>query len=242
MNIGCWSGPRNLSTAMMYAFGAREDFVVRDEPFYAAYLAQTGLNHPMADEIIADGETNPEMVGADCANRGDPHKYLKLMTHHMIWGLDQPWFDEVSHTMLIRHPARVLASYAQKREHPTLSDIGFVQQCEIYDALVERGHAPVVIDSFDIRANPELALKSLCKAIGLTFDPKMLSWPKGGHPSDGIWASHWYGAVHSSTKFAAKEGPLPSLPDDLGQVCGEALPYYRRLKALALNFEGSQND
>ncbi|MEM1430121.1 MAG: HAD family hydrolase [Pseudomonadota bacterium] len=237
MNIACWSGPRNLSTAMMYAFGARPDCGVWDEPFYAAYLAASGADHPMRHAIIAAGETDPARVGADCAapdKDGQPHCYQKHMTQHMLWGLDQDWFDAVTHVFLIRHPARVLASYVAKRENPTLSDIGFVQQAELYDAIVARGHRPAIVDSFDIRTAPEAMLLALCARIGLSFDRRMLTWPTGGHADDGVWAAHWYGAVHASTGFAGPEGALPDLPAALQPISAAALPHYERLKALAL--------
>lgn len=241
MNIACWSGPRNLSTAMMYAFGARADCAVWDEPFYAAYLAETGLDHPMGDRIIAEGETDPRQVGQGCAAQppeGRAHIYQKHMTQHMVWGLDQPWMDGLKHIFLIRHPARVLASYAAKRENPTLEDIGFVQQAEIYDLIRARTGAGVIVDSYDIRQAPERMLRKLCVAIDLPFDPAMLSWPAGGHPSDGVWASHWYGAVHASTGFAGAEGELPVLPPALQSICDAAMPCYERLKADALVLEG----
>ncbi len=228
---------------MMYAFGARSDCAVWDEPFYAAYLAETGLEHPMGAEIIAAGEVNPDCVGQECAAKpteGQAHFYQKHMTHHMVWGLDQPWLDALTHVFLIRHPARVLASYAAKRENPTLDDIGFVQQCEVYDAIRSRTGKGVIVDSYDIRMAPEQMLRKLCAAIDLPFDPNMLSWPAGGHPSDGVWATHWYGAVHASTGFAGPEGDLPSLPSDLQSVCDAAMPYYERLKADALVLEDTR--
>ncbi len=237
MHIACWSGPRNLSTAMMYAFGARDDCGVWDEPFYAAYLAETGLEHPMGPAILAAGETDPEAVGARCAAPdpdGHRHFYQKHMTHHMVWGLEHGWVDAVTHVFLIRHPARVLASYAKKRESPVLADIGVVKQAEIFDMVCARGHRPVVVDSADIREAPEVMIPALCDAIGLRFDPAMLSWPAGGHASDGVWAAHWYGAVHASTGFAGPEGDLPVLPPDLDSVCEAALPYYDRLRAHVL--------
>jgi len=238
MNIACWSGPRNLSTAMMYSFGARADCAVWDEPFYAAYLAQTGLNHPMREEILDAGETDPTVVAKRCTlppSGGEPYFYQKHMTHHMLDHYDQTWFDEVVHVFLIRHPARVLASYSQKRENPTLEDIGFAQQSQIYDAVLSRGLNAVIIDSYDIRQQPETMLSKLCDAIGIPFDPAMLAWPQGGHPDDGVWAAHWYNAVHSSTGFAGPEKDLPVLSDDLQTVCEAALPHYDRMKSLAIS-------
>ncbi len=237
MNIACWSGPRNLSTALMYSFGARPDCGVWDEPFYAAYLARTGIHHPMRDEILAAGEPDPDRVAQRCAAPapgGQRHFYLKLMTHHRLEGDTLDWATEAVHVLLIRHPARVLASYAAKRENPTLSDIGFAQQAEIFDEIRARGLPYAVIDSFDIRRDPGPALRALCAKIGLPFDAAMLHWPKGGHPDDGVWAPHWYDAVHRSTGFAGGEGPLPPVDLALTAVHDAALPHYTRLRAEAL--------
>ncbi len=227
MRIAMWSGPRNLSTAMMYAFGNRSDFAVWDEPFYAAYLQATGIDHPMRDEIIAADEGDPHKVAARCIGSipGDsPHFYLKVMPHHMVHGLPVDWAKDCVNIHLIRHPARVIASYAAKRESVTAADIGFEQQVAMFDRL-----GGLVIDSADIRDNPEEMLHLMCDAIGLDFDPAMLSWPAGGHPDDGVWAPHWYGAVHASTGFAGPEGPLPNLTGDAADLLDQTLPYYDQL-------------
>lgn len=221
MRIAMWSGPRNLSTAMMYAFGARDDFSVMDEPFYAPYLATSGADHPMADRIIAAHETDPERVAQNCQQDGTPHLYMKHMPHHMLPGFPMDWAKKCTNIHLIRHPARVIASYAAKREAPTLEDIGFVQQAEIYQRL-----GGIVIDSTDIRARPEVMLRALCAAIGLAFDPAMLHWPAGPRDEDGIWARHWYGAVHRSTGIDGAEGSLPDVPPTLQPVLEAALPHF----------------
>ncbi len=226
MRIAMWSGPRNLSTAMMYSFGSRADFSVMDEPFYAPYLAKTGFDHPMRDEIVASHETDPDKVGLACMAQGTPHLYMKHMPHHMCEGFPMGWADDCVHIHLIRHPARVIASYAAKREAPTLDDIGFVQQSQIFARL-----GGLVIDSTDIRADPEGMLRKLCDAIGLPFDPAMLRWPAGPRPEDGIWAAHWYPAVHASTGFAGAEGPLPETGPKLAPVLAEAMPYYEEMHA-----------
>lgn len=234
MRIAMWSGPRNLSTAMMYAFAARGDCAVVDEPFYAAYLAMTGLDHPMRDAILAAQPQDPGAVVAQITGPvpGDfPHFYQKHMTQHMIPGIARDWMREVVNVFLIRHPARVIASYAAKRENPTLDDIGFRQQAELFDLVRDWGQAPVVIDSHDIRADPRAALEKLCDAIGLAFTDAMLSWPKGGHKDDGVWAPHWYGAVWNSTGFAEPEGPLPQVPAHLQGVLDAAMPFYDRMRA-----------
>ncbi len=233
-----WSGPRNLSTAMMYAFAARGDCAVWDEPFYAAYLAATGLDHPMRAEILAAHEADPARVAAACSGPIPQEQslfYQKHMTVHMIPGLGRGFMRDCVNVFLIRHPARVVASYAKKREGPTLLDIGFVQQAELFDEVTGwLGRPPVVVDSLDIRANPRETLDKLCKAIGIPFTEKMLIWPAGGHPSDGIWAPHWYGAVHRSTGFEEPEGPLPDLSPEYQALADQALPHYQRLAAFKL--------
>ncbi|MDU8942639.1 sulfotransferase-like domain-containing protein [Ovoidimarina sediminis] len=234
MRIAMWSGPRNLSTAMMYAFAARGDFAVWDEPFYAPYLRATGIDHPMRDEILGSHECDPAAVAARCAGPipgKKPNFYMKHMAFHMLEGFPMGWAEGATHVHLIRHPARVVASYAAKRERPTLADIGFEAQAEIF----ARCPGPV-IDSADIRQDPEVALAALCAEIGLPFDRAMLSWPPGGHPEDGIWAAHWYGAVHRSTGFAGAEGPLPELDGAYADLARAAMPFYEAMSARALTF------
>ncbi|MEM7441346.1 MAG: HAD family hydrolase [Pseudomonadota bacterium] len=232
MRIAMWSGPRNLSTAMMYSFAARPDCDVMDEPFYAAYLAATGIEHPIGADIIASGDRDPVDVIARClAGSGDGRiSYQKHMCQHMIEGFDRGWMSQMANVFLIRHPARVLASYAVKRENPTLDDIGFATQRDMIRAFPD---APV-IDSATIRGAPEAALTLLCGAIGIRFDPAMLSWPKGGNPADGVWAKHWYGAVWQSTGFAGAEGPLPNVAPEHAGVFAAAMDCYQEMSAHAL--------
>jgi hypothetical protein len=233
VRLAMWSGPRNLSTAMMYTFANRDDFAAVDEPFYAAYLAATRLDHPMRAEILAAQPQDPEDVVAHLTGPipdGKPHFYQKHMAQHMLPSVPRDWMEDVVNIFLIRHPARVIASYAEKRENPTLDDIGFWQQAELYARF-----GGVVIDSHDIRENPEGMLRALCAEIGLDFDPAMLSWPAGGRACDGVWAPHWYGAVWQSTGFAGKEGPLPQVPEHLRGILTAALPYYDRLKIEAIS-------
>lgn len=239
MNIVMWSGPRNLSTAMMYAFGTRPDCAVWDEPFYAAYLARTGLDHPMAAEILAAGERDPAAVSSACAGPapdGRPVFYQKHMAQHMLDGFDLSFMASAVNVFLIRHPARVIASYHAKRQNPEAAEIGAAALSTLYDRAADlSGTAPVVVDSADILNAPGPMLQALCDAIGLDYDPAMLSWPAGGHRSDGVWAPHWYGAVHRSTGFAGPEGPLPEVPASLRPVLEEAMPHYQRLRDRALS-------
>jgi hypothetical protein len=232
VKIAMWSGPRNLSTAMMYAFAAREDCAVWDEPFYAAYLAATGADHPMRDAILAAQETDPARVAATCAGPvpgGRTHWYMKHMPHHMVADFPLDWAAGCVNLHLIRHPARVIASYAEKRGEMTLEDIGFVQQARLWRALP----GPVV-DATDIRLDPARALARICAEIGLPFRDAMLHWPAGPKPFDGAWAAHWYNAVHRSTGFAGPEGPLPEVPPERRALLAEALPIYEAMRAEAL--------
>ena len=227
-----WSGPRNLSTAMMYAFGNRADFAIWDEPFYAPYLQATGAKHPMRAEILTAHEVDPTKVARACLDTipaQKPHFYMKHMPHHMITGFPLEWAKDCVNVHLIRHPARVIASYGAKRDAMTLEDIGYVQQAALFDKI-----GGVVIDSSDIRADPEGMLTKLCDAIDLPFDPAMLHWPAGARVDDGIWAAHWYNAVHQSTGFAGAEGPLPAL--DVGQekMRHLAMPHYEKLASRKL--------
>ena len=200
-----------------------------DEPFYAPYLAKTGLDHPMGEQITSSHETDPMRVARACSDAGEkPHKYMKHMPHHMLDGFPLEWTKDCINIHLIRHPARVIASYAAKRENPTLDDIGYAQQAALHDRI-----GGLIIDSFDIRQDPENALKKLCIQIDLPFDPAMLNWPIGSKSYDGIWASHWYGAVHKSTGFAGPEGPLPELEKAAADLLDAALPHYEKLKNIS---------
>jgi len=212
---------------MMYAFGNRPDFAVWDEPFYAPYLAKTRFDHPMAAEIIAAHEIDPAKVAARCLDTipGEkPHFYMKHMPHHMIGGFPIDWAKDCVNVHLIRDPARVIASYGVKRVDMTDDDIGFRQQAALFDEI-----GGLVIDSADIRQNPELMLKRLCAAIGLAFDPAMLAWPAGPRADDGVWAAHWYNAVHQSTGFAGAEGALPVLSGRDLTLLENALSHYEKL-------------
>jgi hypothetical protein len=227
MKIAMWSGPRNLSTAMMYSFGARADCAVSDEPFYAAYLNATGITHPMNADILASQPTDPLTVAQHCADpapHGKLHWYQKHMCQHMIEGFPLNWATDCKNIFLIRHPARVIASYAAKREKPSLTDIGFPQQAALFDRF-----GGTVINSADIRANPRKMLTKLCDAIDLPFDDAMLNWPTGGHASDGVWAKHWYASVWKSNGFAGPEGELPPLTDEMAALCDQAMPFYENL-------------
>lgn len=237
MQLAMWSGPRNLSTAMMYSFAARSDFSVIDEPFYAAYLKKTGLEHPMRDAILLSQPNDPNVVIEDLltpALQSTPHVYQKHMAQHMISDIPRDWIPSVTNVFLIRHPARVVASFSAKYDDPTVSDLGFQQQLDIFDLVQGVNQKAVVIDSTDIRKNPDQMLRRLCRELNLPWDSKMLSWSEGGHASDGVWASHWYGSVHTSTGFAAAERDLPVLTPLQQRLADAGQSAYDRLKALSL--------
>ena len=232
-----WSGPRNLSTAMMYAFGNRADMHVVDEPFYGPYLRRTGLPHPMAEEIKASRpedafEVQQSLLGP--IPDGKPHAYHKHMTQHMIDGIPRAFMSQCTNVFLLRPPARVAASFVKGYGQATEDDIGFRLQAELFDHVRAIGQVPLVIDSADIRRDPPGMLRKLCEAMDLPFDPAMLHWPEGGHAQDGVWAAHWYGSVHASTGFAGPEGPLPELDGTAARLAEAAMPHYERLRALAL--------
>ena len=233
--IAMWSGPRNLSTAMMRAFSSRPDTAVSDEPFYAAYLARSGVVHPMQAEVLASQKQDPHQVAADLLGPvpgGKPVWYQKHMAHHMIEGVPLDWMDHVTNVFLLRSPERVLASYAQKREDVTLRDIGFAEQAMLFDRVADRlGHAPPVVDSEDVRRDPRASLRALCHAIEIPFIEAMLSWPRGQHPDDGAWAPHWYGAIFDSTGFAPPDEKPPALPDRLRPIADQARVFYDRMAA-----------
>jgi Sulfotransferase domain len=235
VRIAMWSGPRNISTAMMRAFGARADCAVSDEPFYAAYLAATGLIHPMRDEVIASQPTDWREVASALTGpspEGKPVWYQKHMTHHMLPEFGREWCDKVVNAFLIRAPEAVLASYSKKRADFGLEEIGLPAQVELFDRAADRlGAAPPVIESQDLLADPRGVMTALCEACGIPFDPAMLSWESGRRATDGVWAPAWYEAVERSTGFAepSPEVSLAELPDALKAVALAARPYYDRL-------------
>jgi hypothetical protein len=205
VRIAMWSGPRNISTAMMRSWGNRPDTFVCDEPFYAHYLRATGRDHPGADEVIATGETDWRIVTARLTGEVPDGKrilYQKQMTHHLLPEIDRAWLGSVTNCFLIRDPAEVIVSYLKKNNDPALDDIGFVQQAEIFEWVRGRtGAIPLVIDAHDVLENPERILRLLCDAVGIDFTEAMLSWPPGLRQTDGIWAKHWYGEVAKTTGF-----------------------------------------
>lgn len=233
-----WSGPRNISTAMMRAWGNRADTAVVDEPFYAFYLAATGKQHPGAEEVIATDETDWRKVVARLTGAVPGQKtvfYQKQMTHHLLPEIERIWLSGLTNCFLIRDPAEVIASYLKKNGEPALEDLGFVQQAEIFDWVRERsGAIPPVIDARDVLQNPERILRLLCAALGVAFDPAMLSWPPGLRATDGVWAKHWYGEVASSTSFQPYRPSRASVPARFAEMHSRCREVYARLSTFRL--------
>lgn len=237
IRVVMWSGPRNISTAMMRAFENRPDTAVIDEPFYAAYLAETGIEHPLRAESLAAQTTDWRAVVETILGPvpgGKPIFYQKHMTHHMLPTFGRDWMARCRNAFLIRAPEDVLASYRQKRMAVTLDDIGFVQQRELFERETERlGRPPPVIDAADVLRDPRAALAALCAALEIPFTERMLAWPAGRRATDGVWAPAWYDAVERSTGFAKPRPavPLEALPDDLKSIAEAARPHYQALAA-----------
>ncbi|MEM7728724.1 MAG: HAD family hydrolase [Pseudomonadota bacterium] len=228
-----WSGPRNISTAMMRSFGARSDTVCWDEPFFAAYLARTGLDHPGRAETLAACETDADAVAERLlAPVGVPYHFQKHMAHHMVDGMPEGWMAGARHVLLIRHPARVIASYAKGRPDFTADDLGFAALLRLRTRLDSlTGAAPLVVDSDDILADPATALRRICETgFGIPFDPAMLLWEAGSRSEDGPWAPWWYASVRASTGFAPPgDRHLPSVADPYAGIYRKSLAAYRAL-------------
>jgi len=238
LRIAMWSGPRNISTAMMRAWENRPDTVVCDEPLYGHYLLKTGLDHPGREEVIANQETDWRKVIAALTGpipEGKSVFYQKHMTLHLLPEIDRGWLDNVVNCFLIRDPREVAASYDRTRPNPTIHDLGFPQQAEIFDLVHSRtGRVPPVLDSRDVLENPPRMLRLLCDAVGVPFSEKMLNWPPGRRSTDGVWAKHWYGSVETSTGFAPYRPETTVVSNALRPVAEACEPYYRRLHAIRL--------
>jgi hypothetical protein len=230
-----WSGPRNISTAMMRSFGNRDDTVVCDEPLYAHYLLETGLEHPGRAEVIAHHDTDWRRVVASLTGPLPDGKrvfYQKHMSHHLLPHIERGWLAEVTNCFLLRDPAAMLLSLVKNVPRPTLSDTGLAQQVEIFEAVRARtGRTPPVLDARDVLERPRPMLERLCQALEIPFSERMLSWPAGRRDTDGIWAKHWYEAVERSTSFARWEPRREELPASLRDLHAHCLEHYQELYA-----------
>jgi hypothetical protein len=233
LRIAMWSGPRNISTAMMRAWENREDTAVVDEPFYAHYLHATGVNHPGREDVLKSQSTDAEEVAAMLTGPipdGKAIWYQKHMTQHILPDMPLDWLDEVTNCFLIRDPEQVVASFSIQRPDAAAWELGFEQQARLFDDVCDKlGHAPPVIDAADVLKDPRGTLSALCAKLGIPFSERMLHWPPGPRPSDGAWAPHWYAAVERSTGFAPyrpRDDKLTAFQQRLADLCR---PHYKRL-------------
>ena len=236
--IAMWSGPRNISTAMMRSWESRSDTRVVDEPFYAYYLLHTGYDHPGADEIIRRYETDwRKVVEGLLTDRGEePIFFQKHMTQHMLQHIDRSWLGKVSNCFLIRDPRRMLLSFSKVVPNPSLDQTGLPQQVDIFNHVREAtGVIPPVIEAKAVLLKPERTLRKLCAALDVTFDSAMLRWRAGVRASDGVWAKHWYGNVEQSTGFAPyKEDDTP-LPAEMNGLLDECRGLYEQMAQYCIN-------
>lgn len=238
LRIAMWSGPRNISTAMMRAWENRADTAVIDEPFYAHYLLATGVDHPGRDEVLASQENDAVAVAAMLTGPipdNLPIWYQKHMTQHVLPDMPLDWLDGVSNCFLIRHPAAVVASFTIQRPDAAAWELGFEQQARLFDHVCDRlGAAPPVIDASEVLKNPAGILGALCARLGIAFSPAMLAWPRGPRATDGVWAPYWYASVERSTSFAPYRDHEDRLSSFQRKLVDECQPHYDRLSSFGL--------
>jgi hypothetical protein len=236
VRLAMWSGPRNISTALMRSWGNRSDSLVVDEPFYAHFLAATGIDHPGRDEVLAAGETDWRVVARRLVGPVGPGVrvfYQKQMAHHLTEQMtDHGWMRDLCNVLLIRDPREVVASYIKSRATVEPADIGLPQQVVLLDELSSHGVAPHVIDSADFLRDPRRYLTALCDLHRLPFEEAMLSWPAGRRETDGVWGPYWYDAVWRSTGFEPYRPRVVELSGRPAAVAEACLPAYERLHRL----------
>jgi len=233
IRLGMWSGPRNISTAMMRAWGHRSDTVVCDEPLYAYYLQQTRSPHPGADEVLAHHDADLHRVIdwlTGPVPDGNSIFYQKHMAHHLLPEIEIDWIAGLTNCFLIRDPEAMLTSLIEFLPRPTTDDTGLPQQVRIFAWVREAtGRTPPVLDARDVLENPRGMLSALCDALNLPFCDEMLSWPPGRRSTDGVWARHWYAKVEQTATFAPYRANLRRVPDELTGVLHECRPLYEQL-------------
>lgn len=226
------SGPRNISTALMYSFAQRSDTAVVDEPFYACYLSKTNVMHPGREEVLATQSSDEDNVKQNLFQKhGKPILFIKNMAHH-IEVLDDAFLSRCINIFLIRNPKQIIASYAEVIDNPELRDIGIEYEYRLFEKL--KSQNPIVIDSGLVLENPESILRQMCTRAGINFEREMLQWPAGPKPYDGVWAPYWYSNVHRSTGFEKQSTSERPLPDRLLALSKKATEYYEQLFQYAL--------
>ena len=230
MIINLWSGPRNISTALMYSFANREDVKVVDEPFYAHYLRLTGLDHPGKEEVLNTQSVDQNVVIQNVINKdySEDILFVKNMAHHSE-GLDLSFSEEMKNIFLLREPEQMITSFIKQIPNPTLQDVAFKYQFDLLQSAIEKGDNPIVIDSKDLLQDPEKYLIKLCSKLDIPFSDKMLKWEKGAIEEDGIWAKYWYKSVHDSTGFQPYVRKDEQVPERLKGLLEECNYYYSKL-------------
>ena len=232
--ICLWSCPRNVSTALMYAFAQREDTQVFDEPLYAHYLKVSGAIHPGRETVLQALENDGEKVVYEVIlQKSEKLIFHKLMTHFLL-GIDTEFLSEVVNIIFIRNPEEIITSYSKVIPNPSMTDIGVKQQYKLFLDLERRGIEPIVLDSKYLLKNPELMLSKLCKILDVSFDEKMLEWKKGARKEDGVWAKYWYKNIHNSTGFLPYAKKAITLTGSNADLAEECLPYYKFLTAKSI--------
>ena len=232
MKIACWSGPRNISTALMRSWSSRDDTFVSDEPFYAHYLKKTGLNHPMRKEIISNYPTNSNNIINNLISKVPNNKkiwYQKHMAHHLLNTDDLSWIKNFKNCILIRHPKFVINSYIKKNELNSVADLGYPQQLSIIKFLQKEKIKFYLIESDIFLSDPQKKLSDWCNFLKIDFDQKMLAWPKGPHVNDGIWGKHWYGNINNSQKFSKKIGDSSNRFEEFKFIYDDAIYLYKKI-------------
>lgn len=236
LRVNCWSGPRNVSTALMRSFAQRGDTRALDEPLYGHYLLTTGAPHPGRDELVEVLETDASTIVSETVLGPCDRDvlFMKQMVHHLTPDLDLGFLDECVNVQLIRDPAEVISSLVHQLPEPTLRDVGLERQRVLFDDLRARGQEPPVLDAKELLLDPEGVLRELCERLGIDWDPAMLSWPAGPHPEDGAWARYWYDKLWESTGFAPYRPKDASVPESCRALLDECRPHYEELRHHAI--------
>ena len=229
--ICLWSGPRNVSTALMYSFAQNSGVRVIDEPLYGHYLRVSGAIHPGREDILAsmncDGDSVMREILELQSNMQNRRLFVKHMAHHLV-GLDLDFLHHTRNIFLIRDPVEMLPSLINQLPEANLRDTGLKRQWELFEALRESGRTPSILDSRELLLKPRHVLQQLCDRMELPLGDEMLSWEAGARPEDGVWAPHWYHAVHESTGFAPYVQKT-EFPNHLQSLLDECKPWYDRL-------------
>ncbi len=235
MRISMWSGPRNISTAIMYSFRERSDMEVFDEPLYGHYLVHTGIDHPLRDPVVADMECDARTIIDDLlvTEGATPHRFYKNMAHHLA-GIDREFLGGLTNIILTRDPREMLPSLVKGFPAANLDSTGLVIQVELMDAMLQEGEAPIVLDARQVLMNPRSVLSQLCDRLGLPWEEAMLAWESGPKPEDGVWAPHWYTNVHRSTGFGTYQPKTDPFPETLIPLLDQCMPLYDRLRKFAI--------